>query len=105
MKLKMLIIATVLTLTAFNSYAGCTYSKDVIGNIQYSCDSGVSGTLQEDAVGNMRDSQTGVTYREDVLGNVHSSDGTTWRQDTLGNWRSSDGTTCRTDVLGKARCQ
>ena len=105
--------------------ADCTYRKDALGHTRYQCDDGKQGTLREDALGNIKDSGTGITWRTDPLGNRKGSDGTTyrkdslgnvrvsrpgtgdtvtWRKDSLGNLRASDGTTCRTNSLGQVRC-
>lgn len=102
------------------SMADCTYRLDSLGNTHYRCDTGQSGTLRQDALGNVRDTGTDTTWRKDALGNLRSSagevyhkdalgnlrgsDGTTWRSDSLGNLRSSGGTVCRKDVLGTLRC-
>ena len=105
--------------------ADCTYREDALGNTRYQCDDGKQGTLREDALGNIKDSGTGITWRTDVLGNLKGSDGTTyredalghvrgsnaqtgervtWREDSLGNLRASDGTVCRTNALGPLNC-
>ncbi|MFQ2616609.1 hypothetical protein [Aeromonas caviae] len=109
------------TVTATN----CTYREDSLGNNRYRCADGKSGTLREDALGNIKDSGTGITWRKDALGNLKGSDGTlyredslgnvrgsnsksgkrvTWRKDSLGNLRASDGSICRSNSLGYLRC-
>lgn len=57
--------------------ANCTYREDTLGHTQYRCDDGKQGVLREDALGNIRDSGSGITWRTDVLGNLKGSDGTT----------------------------
>ncbi|MFQ1835681.1 hypothetical protein ACK36Q_16850 [Aeromonas veronii] len=105
--------------------ANCTYREDALGHTHYRCDDGKQGVLREDALGNIRDSGSGITWRTDVLGNLKGSDGTTyredalgnvrgsnpktgerviWREDSLGNLRASDGTVCRTNALGQLKC-
>ncbi len=109
--------------------ANCTYREESLCNSRYRCDDGKSGTLREDALGNIKDSGTGITWRKDALGNLQGSDGTTYREDSLGNirgsnsnsnsksgkrvtWRkdslgtlrASDGTVCRTNSLRQLRC-
>ena len=105
--------------------ANCTYREDALGQTRYRCDDGKQGVLREDALGNIRDSGSGITWRTDVLGNLKGSDGTTyredalgnvrgsnpktgerviWREDSLGNLRASDGTVCRTNSLGQLKC-
>lgn len=105
--------------------AGCTYREGTLGHTHYRCDDGKQGVLREDALGNIRDSGSGITWRTDVLGNLKGSDGTTyredalgnvrgsnpktgarviWREDSLGNLRASDGTVCRTNALGQLKC-
>lgn len=105
--------------------ADCTYREDTLGHTHYRCDDGKQGVLREDALGNIRDSGSGITWRTDVLGNLKGSDGTTyredalgnvrgsnpktgerviWREDSLGNLRASDGTVCRTSALGQLKC-
>jgi hypothetical protein len=103
----------------------CTYREDALGHTRYQCDDGKQGTLREDALGNIKDSSTGITWRADSLGNLKGSDGTTyredtlgnvrgsnlktgervtWREDSLGNLRASDGTVCRVDALARLKC-
>ena len=103
----------------------CTYREDALGHTRYQCNEGKQGTLSEDALGNIKDSGTGITWRTDSLGNLKGSDGTTyredtlgnvrgsnlktgervtWREDSLGNLRASDGTVCRTNALGQLKC-
>ncbi len=106
--------------------ANCTYREDALGQTRYRCDDGKQGTLREDALGNIKDTGTGITWRKDALGNLKGSDGTTyredalgnlrgsnsktgarmtWREDALGQLRASDGTVCRTDTLGQLKCR
>ena len=106
--------------------ANCTYREDALGHTRYRCDDGKQGTLREDALGNIKDTGTGITWRKDALGNLKGSDGTTyredalgnlrgsnsktgarvtWREDALGQLRASDGTVCRTDALGQLKCR
>jgi hypothetical protein len=115
-----LFMLTTLLLWPLAGMADCTYRPDSLGNTRYQCDNGQSGTLHQDALGNVRDSGTDTTwrkdalgnlrssegdvYRKDALGNLRGSDGTTWRTDSLGNLRSSEGTVCRKDALGTLRC-
>lgn len=103
----------------------CTYREDTLGHTHYRCDDGKQVVLREDALGNIRDSGSGITWRTDVLGNLKGSDGTTyredalgnvrgsnpktgerviWREDSLGNLRASDGTVCRTNAQGQLKC-
>ena len=105
--------------------ANCTYREGTLGHTHYRCDDGKQGVLREDALGNIRDSGSGITWRTDVLGNLKGSDGTTyredalgnvrgsnpktgerviWREDSLGNLRASDGTVCRANALGQLKC-
>ena len=106
--------------------ANCTYREGTLGHTHYRCDDGKQGTLREDALGNIKDTGTGITWRKDALGNLKGSDGTTyredalgnlrgsnsktgarvtWREDALGQLRASDGTVCRTDALGQLKCR
>ncbi|MGU5600427.1 hypothetical protein ACV1DY_21560 [Aeromonas caviae] len=106
--------------------ADCTYRKDALGLTRYQCDDGKQGTLREDALGNITDSGTGITWRTDSLGNLKGSDGTTyredalghvrgsnaktgervtWREDSLGNLHASDGAVCRINALGQLKCR
>ncbi|HHO0784358.1 hypothetical protein ACSZOL_21700 [Aeromonas hydrophila] len=105
--------------------ADCTYREDALGHTRYQCNDGKQGTLREDALGNIKDSGTGITWRTDSLGHLKGSDGTTyredtlgnvrgsnlktgervtWREDSLGNLRASDGTVCRVDALARLKC-
>ncbi|MGL5215512.1 MAG: hypothetical protein ACRC8R_10300 [Aeromonas hydrophila] len=105
--------------------ADCTYREDALSHTRYQCNDGKQGVLREDALGNIRDSGSGITWRTDVLGNLKGSDGTTyredtlgnvrgsnlktgervtWREDSLGNLRASDGTVCRVDALARLKC-
>ncbi len=121
------LIALLLGLTPQIVFAAdCTYRENALGNTIYQCDDGKQGTLREDALGNIKDSDTGITWRTDPLGNLKGSDGTTyskdalghvrgsnaktgervtWREDSLGNLRASDGTVCRTNALGQLKCR
>ena len=120
------LIALLLGLTPQIVFAAdCTYRENALGNTIYQCDDGKQGTLREDALGNIKDSGTGITWRTDSLGNLKGSDGTTyredtlgnvrgsnlktgervtWREDSLGNLRASDGTVCRVDALARLKC-
>ena len=73
--------------------ADCTYRENALGNTIYQCDDGKQGTLREDALGNINDSGTGITWRTDPLGNLKGSDGTTYRKDALGHVRGSNAKT------------
>ena len=48
--------------------ANCTYREDALGHTRYRCDDGKQGTLREDALGNIKDTGTGITWRKDALG-------------------------------------
>ena len=120
------LIALLLGLTPQIVFAAdCTYREDALGHTRYQCNDGKQGTLREDALGNIKDSGTGITWRTDPLGNLKGSDGTTyrkdalghvrgsnaktgervtWREDSLGNLRASDGTVCRVDALARLKC-
>lgn len=96
-------VAALLLFLAFNANAECSYKTNALGQTQYSCTTGQSGTLKTDVLGTTRDSATGTTWRTDILGTTRSSTGVTYRTDILGTTRGSDGTTWRTDVLGNTR--
>ncbi|WP_429138593.1 hypothetical protein [Aeromonas allosaccharophila] len=124
---KLSLIALLLGLLSLAaSAADCTYREDALGHTRYRCDDGKQGTLREGALGNIKDSGTGITWRKDALGNLKGSDGTTyrkdslgnvrdsnpqtgervtWRKDSLGNLRASDGTVCRIDALRRLKCR
>ncbi|MCR3930307.1 hypothetical protein ACB295_10925 [Aeromonas caviae] len=101
-------LAALLQSTAFATNS--TYREDALGHTRYQCDDGQQGDLRKDALGNVKDSGTGITWRRDALGNVRGSNAKTgaritWREDSLGNLRASDGTVCRTNALGQLKCQ
>ena len=50
--------------------ANCTYREDALGHTRYRCDDGKQSTLREDALGNIKDTGTGITWRKDALGNL-----------------------------------
>lgn len=56
------LIALLLGLTPQIVFAAdCTYRENALGNTIYQCDDGKQGTLREDALGNIKDSGTGIT--------------------------------------------
>lgn len=69
--------------------ADCTYRKNALGNTRYQCDDGKQGSLREDALGNIKDSGTSIT----------------WRTDSLGNLKGCDGILCRINALGQLKCR
>ena len=101
------LIALLLGLTPQIVFAAdSTYRENALGNIK---DSGTGITWRTDPLGNLKGSD-GTTYRKDALGHVRGSNAktgerVTWREDSLGNLRASDGTVCRTNALGQLICR
>ncbi|MCF5763446.1 hypothetical protein K3H47_05685 [Aeromonas veronii] len=101
------LIALLLGLTPQIVFAAdCTYRENALGNIK---DSGTGITWRTDPLGNLKGSD-GTTYRKYALGHVRGSNAktgerVTWREDSLGNLRASDGTVCRTNALGQLKCR
>lgn len=115
-----LLILVPLLLWSETATADCRYRMNALGGTSYSCDSGASGTLRQNAFGSISDTGTGISYRQDRMGNIRSSAGRRYRQDAFGeahlkeiesrrpltrDQRPGRPPVCRMTAFGELRCR